>query len=187
MFAIATTPGSPRHPAGRDDRIGAASLEIITFHDWSVERIFDRGYFLIRLDTFGGERYDYYALARSTGFRMKATLVRDRRSKPDFKVARSGHSAPATTASRFDPGEDANRRPPGLLHVAGADVVLQQQVPLDLHRRRSRQQGSWRNVCPVRRDRRRRCLLAAAQRHTHGRSDADPHRLALTTGTTRTT
>ncbi len=72
--------------------------EIVTFSDWSVRRIFDRGYFLIRLDTFGDERYDYYALVRSNGFRMKGTLVRDRRSKPDVNVARIEAVHPTRTS-----------------------------------------------------------------------------------------
>ncbi|HJR44811.1 MAG TPA: hypothetical protein VJ927_04345 [Actinomycetota bacterium] len=59
---------------------------IITFNDWSVVEMFDAGYFLVRLDTFGKARYDYYGLVRSDGFAMRGTLVRDRRSKPDFNV-----------------------------------------------------------------------------------------------------
>jgi hypothetical protein len=60
----------------------------ITFSRWSVEQIFDYGYFLVRLDTFGNTRYDYYALVRSDGYRLRGTLVRDRRSKPDRNVAK---------------------------------------------------------------------------------------------------
>ncbi len=61
---------------------------ILTFNDWTVERIFDTGFFLIRLDTFGTERYDYYGLVRSDGYRLKGTLVRDRSRRPDFNVSR---------------------------------------------------------------------------------------------------
>jgi hypothetical protein len=60
----------------------------ITFSRWSVEQIFDYGYFLVRIDTFGNSRYDYYALVRSDGYRLRGTLVRDRRSKPDRNVAK---------------------------------------------------------------------------------------------------
>lgn len=59
---------------------------VITFSDWSVDQMFDAGYLLVRLDTFGDARYDYYALVRSDGFGMRGTLVRDRKQKPDFNV-----------------------------------------------------------------------------------------------------
>ena len=59
---------------------------VITFSGWTVSEMFDAGYFLVRLDTFGDARYDYYALVRSDGFGMRGTLVRDRKSKPDFNV-----------------------------------------------------------------------------------------------------
>ena len=72
--------------------------EVITFSDWRVARVRDRGYFLVRLDTFGGERYDYYALVRSDGDRMKGTLVRDRVNKSDRNISRLAAWRP-TTAS----------------------------------------------------------------------------------------
>ena len=62
--------------------------QVITFSDWTVERLWDKGYFLVRLDTFGTARYDYYALVRSNGFGMRGTLVRDRQGKPDFNVSK---------------------------------------------------------------------------------------------------
>ena len=37
--------------------------------------MFDAGYLLVRLDTFGDARYDYYALARSDGFRNRWILA----------------------------------------------------------------------------------------------------------------
>jgi len=62
--------------------------QIITFSDWTAARLWDKGYFLVRLDTFGSGRYDYYALVRSNGYGMKGTLVRDRQGKPDFNVSK---------------------------------------------------------------------------------------------------
>jgi hypothetical protein len=62
--------------------------QVITFSDWTVARLWDKGYFLVRLDTFGSERYDYYALVRSDGYGMKGTLVRDRQGKPDFNISK---------------------------------------------------------------------------------------------------
>ncbi|MDP9069122.1 MAG: hypothetical protein M3N53_12370 [Actinomycetota bacterium] len=60
---------------------------VITFTDWTVGRVFDRGYFLVRLDTFGTARYDYYALVWSNGYRMRANLFRDPQRRRDYNVA----------------------------------------------------------------------------------------------------
>lgn len=75
---------------------------VITFSDWSVERMWDKGYFLVRLDTFGSERYDYYALVRSNGHRMKGRLVRDRQNKRDFNVSKllAWHPTPSSIKVR---------------------------------------------------------------------------------------
>ena len=62
--------------------------QVITFSDWTVARLWDKGYFLVRLDTFGSPRYDYYALVRSDGREMKGTLVRDRQGERDVNVTR---------------------------------------------------------------------------------------------------
>lgn len=74
----------------RVDVIGSErpTWKVITFSDWTVARLWDKGYFLVHLDTFGSARYDYYALVRSNGYRMKGTLVRDRQGEPDFNVAK---------------------------------------------------------------------------------------------------
>lgn len=57
-----------------------------TFAKWSVDRIWDRGYGLVHLDTFGDARFDYYALLWADGYNMKGTLYRDRRKKTDYAV-----------------------------------------------------------------------------------------------------
>ena len=62
--------------------------QVITFSDWTVARLWDKGYLLVRLDTFGSARYDYYALVRSNGRGLKGTLVRDRQGKPDFNMSK---------------------------------------------------------------------------------------------------
>jgi hypothetical protein len=59
---------------------------VVTWSGWRVRAIFDRGYVLVRLDTFHTERFDYYALVRSIGSRMKATLFRDRRWRSDIPL-----------------------------------------------------------------------------------------------------
>ena len=51
---------------------------IATGARWRARAMFDRGYVLVYLDTFGRPRADYYALVWSTGSRMTGMLVRDR-------------------------------------------------------------------------------------------------------------
>jgi len=60
---------------------------IVTWRGWTPRRVWDRGYFLVQLDTFGSDRFDYYAFVRSNGRRMIGTLVRDRVSRPDRTVS----------------------------------------------------------------------------------------------------
>ena len=57
--------------------------KIITYNAWGTNDIWDAGFELIRLDTFGSTDFDYYALARSNGHRMVAEVFRHRNSKPD--------------------------------------------------------------------------------------------------------
>lgn len=51
---------------------------ITTGPRWTARRLFDRGYFLVHLDTRGTRRGDYYALVWHNGRGMRGTLVRDR-------------------------------------------------------------------------------------------------------------
>jgi hypothetical protein len=62
-------------------------FKTITFATWTVDRVHDRGFVLVYFDTRGGERFDFYALARSNGKEMVARLYRDRRQKKDVIVA----------------------------------------------------------------------------------------------------
>jgi Ca2+-binding RTX toxin-like protein len=50
---------------------------VVTISRWSVFRMWDRGFVLLYLDTFGGDLPDYYALIRSVGSRLRATLYRN--------------------------------------------------------------------------------------------------------------
>jgi hypothetical protein len=61
--------------------------KIRTWRRWSVERVFDRGYVLVFLDTFGAPQDDYYALVFSDGRRMKGRLFRLRARRADWRVA----------------------------------------------------------------------------------------------------
>ena len=60
--------------------------KVTTYGSWGAKQIWDRGFVVVYLDTFGTERPDYYVLVRSTGSRMVGILFRDRASKPDRKV-----------------------------------------------------------------------------------------------------
>ncbi|HYZ47062.1 MAG TPA: hypothetical protein VE712_05295 [Actinomycetota bacterium] len=58
---------------------------------WTARRLFDRGYLLVHLDTFGSRRGDYYALVLSNGRRMRGILFRDRlRPRRDRKLSSLG-------------------------------------------------------------------------------------------------
>ena len=50
---------------------------IVTISRWSVFRMWDRGFVVVYLDTFGGALPDYYALIRSVGARLRAKLYRN--------------------------------------------------------------------------------------------------------------
>jgi hypothetical protein len=58
----------------------------VTFKPWSRERIYDRGFATVFIDTFGDFRSDYYALVRATATRIEATLFRDRKNKRDYEM-----------------------------------------------------------------------------------------------------
>jgi len=60
--------------------------ETRTYARWTVKRIWDRGFVFVYLDTFGDERFDYYALIRGDVNHMTATLFRDRREKQDLDI-----------------------------------------------------------------------------------------------------
>src|SRR5918992_1327392 len=54
---------------------------------WRARSIWDRGFLVVAFNTFASARYDYYALIRSTGRRLRAELYRDRTKKRDYKVS----------------------------------------------------------------------------------------------------
>jgi hypothetical protein len=62
-------------------------FKAVTFRRWTVDRVRDRGYVLVYLDTFGGERFDYYAMSRSNGKQMLGRLYRDRKKKKDYGIS----------------------------------------------------------------------------------------------------
>ncbi len=62
--------------------------KISTYRRWTNQRIWDRGFLLVFLDTFGDSAWDYYALVRSRGDTLEALLFRDRKTKRDYVVRR---------------------------------------------------------------------------------------------------
>ena len=60
---------------------------VFTWRRWHSRDIFDQGYILVRLDSFGGTRFDYYALIRSVGHGLTAGLFRDPRHHPDTRLS----------------------------------------------------------------------------------------------------
>jgi hypothetical protein len=60
--------------------------KILTIGGSTAKELWDHGFFLVYLDTFGDSRFDYYALVASKGSKMKGTLWRDPANKRDRKV-----------------------------------------------------------------------------------------------------
>ena len=61
---------------------------VSTFGRWGPNAIWDKGYALVHLDAFGDEHFDHYALVRSNGFALEATLWRDRKRKDDVRAGK---------------------------------------------------------------------------------------------------
>ncbi len=64
--------------------------KVVTRSRWSVFRMWDRGFILIYLDTFGADPADYYALVRSTGKRLRGALYRNGHRLAPVGVWREG-------------------------------------------------------------------------------------------------
>jgi hypothetical protein len=61
---------------------------VSTFGRWGAQSIWDKGFGLVHIDAFGDEYYDHYALVRSNGFGLEASLWRDRKRKDDVRVGK---------------------------------------------------------------------------------------------------
>ena len=64
----------------------APKWTVVTFPTWRAADIFDAGFVVVRLDTFGGPRFDHFVLVRSDGRRLRASLWRDRAEKSDYRI-----------------------------------------------------------------------------------------------------
>lgn len=54
-----------------------------TFAEWTAKKIWDRGYFVVQLDTLGSAEADFVVILRSTGKEMKGELFRIRSNGSD--------------------------------------------------------------------------------------------------------
>jgi hypothetical protein len=61
--------------------------KVFTFGRWTNRQMYESGFIIVFLDTFGDSTFDYYALVRPRNGQMYAELYRDRHPKRDFKVA----------------------------------------------------------------------------------------------------
>ena len=59
-----------------------------TWEPWRAVSLWDRGFIVVKYDTFGDSHFDYYALVRSVGSRLRGTLHRDYRRKTDEQLRR---------------------------------------------------------------------------------------------------
>lgn len=63
------------------------NLIITTQKGWSAYRIYDKGFFLIFLDTFGDTHFDYFILLRSVRTRIKGEIWRHTQDSRDRVIA----------------------------------------------------------------------------------------------------
>jgi hypothetical protein len=68
------------------DHEGAPSWQLATFSTWTVRSIWDRGTFIVQLDTKGDAAADYVAGVHSNGRRLIASLFRLRRNGGQIEV-----------------------------------------------------------------------------------------------------
>jgi hypothetical protein len=58
-----------------------------TFRVWKVNDFFEKGYFVVHLDTIGDKDFDYYVFVRAKRKRLSAALWRERDERDDVLVA----------------------------------------------------------------------------------------------------
>lgn len=62
--------------------------KVVTISKWSPFKMWDQGFVLVYLDTFGADVADYYALIRSVGTRLRGTLYRNTHKVAELHVWR---------------------------------------------------------------------------------------------------
>jgi hypothetical protein len=71
----------------RDDAGSPPSFTVITFQDWTPRQLWDRGYFLLYLDTTGSSLPDYHVLVRADRHGLSGSMWRERTEHRLFDVA----------------------------------------------------------------------------------------------------
>ncbi|MGZ8630219.1 MAG: hypothetical protein ACXWZF_04540 [Actinomycetota bacterium] len=74
----------------RLDHEGGTEFTVITFEGWTARTLWDRGNAFVFLDTEGGEAAEYFALVRSVGPELEASLWRARSDRADRFIRRIG-------------------------------------------------------------------------------------------------
>jgi hypothetical protein len=64
----------------------APTWTIATGARWTAEQMWDTGFLIVKIDTFGTDRPDYYAIVSSDGRKFRGFLYRDRQEKPDRRL-----------------------------------------------------------------------------------------------------
>jgi hypothetical protein len=105
VFASLMSPAAGNHKVVSDanDTNGRADIKKIrmvndrprkwffrTWRNWHVNDFFERGYFILYLDTFGGNRFDYFVFVRAKRSSLAGAVWRDFKKKDDRKVAGAG-------------------------------------------------------------------------------------------------
>jgi hypothetical protein len=73
---------------------------IRTFRSWTIPKLWDRGYFMVELDTIGGAPPEYRAVARSNGKQMVGALYHVRSDGKSIQIAKlKTHKVDARTLS----------------------------------------------------------------------------------------
>ena len=71
----------------RVERDGPRKWKIRTFRGWRVNDFFEKGWFVINLDTIGDRSMDYFVFVRAKRRRLGAAIWRERQNQDDVLVA----------------------------------------------------------------------------------------------------
>jgi len=73
---------------------------IRTFRSWTIPKLWDRGYFMVELDTMGGAPPEYRAVARSNGRQLVGVLYHVRNDGKNVQIGKlRTHKADARSIS----------------------------------------------------------------------------------------
>ena len=70
------------------DHEGTPTWRFVTFANWTIRRMWDRGYLTVQLDTKGDAAVDYIVVVRSVGTKLQANLFRVRSNGHEVRIDR---------------------------------------------------------------------------------------------------